>query len=214
MERARVLLADDHRLVAEGLRGLLEPEFELVDIVEDGRELVDRARELLPDVIVADISMPLLNGLEAIQQLKKMDGSVKVVVLTMHQDVSYAMKAFEVGACGFVLKHSAPMELVTAIREAWAGRSYVTPLIADELKQAYRLDTAHQLCETMVELTPRQRKVLQLFADGSSAKEVAAILNISLHTAEVFKAIVMHLLDVHTTAELTEYAVQHGYISA
>jgi DNA-binding NarL/FixJ family response regulator len=213
MERARVLLADDHRIVAEGLRSLLEPEFELVDIVEDGRELVDRAKELCPDVIVADISMPLLNGIEAVQELRKTDSAVKVVILTMHQDVIYAMKAFEVGASGFVLKHSAPSELVTAIREAWAGRTYVTPLIADELKQAYR-DGLSPITQSNIELTPRQREILQLFADGCTAKEVAAILNISPHTAEFYKAIIMNLLDIHSSAELTIYAVQHGYIPA
>ena len=138
MKKARVLVADDHRILAEGLRSLLEPEFELVDIVEDGRALVARARELSPDVIVADITMPLLNGIEAIRQLKKADVPAKVVFLTMHQDVTYAAKAFELGASGFVLKHSAPSELVTAIREALAGRTYVTPLIAGELMQAYR----------------------------------------------------------------------------
>jgi DNA-binding NarL/FixJ family response regulator len=213
MERARVLLADDHKIVAEGLRSLLEPEFELIDIVENGRDLIDRTKKLCPDVIVVDITMPLMNGLEAVHQLKQSDASLKVVILTMHQDVNYAMKAFEVGASAFVLKHSAPSELVTAIREAWAGRTYVTPMIADELKQAYR-DSDVQAPESMTDLNARQREVLRLFADGCSSKEVAAILNISPHTAEFFKAIIMQLLDIHSTAELTQYAVEHGYIPA
>jgi DNA-binding NarL/FixJ family response regulator len=213
MKRARVLLADDHRILAEGLRSLLEPEFELVEIVEDGRTLVARARELFPDVIVADITMPLLNGIEAVLQLKKADVPAKVVFLTMHQDVTYAAKAFELGASGFVLKHSAPSELVTAIREALAGRTYVTPLIAGELMQAYRDDSVKRQDPT-ANLTPRQREVLQLFAEGRSAKEVAAILHISPRTAEFHKASVMKLLGIRTTAELAQYAVRHGIISS
>ena len=213
MKRARVLLADDHRILAEGLRSLLEPEFELVEIVEDGRTLVARAKELLPDVIVADITMPLLNGIEAVLQLKKADVPAKVVFLTMHQDVTYAAKAFELGASGFVLKHSAPSELVTAIREALAGRTYVTPLIAGDLMQAYR-DGATKQQEPPAELTPRQRESLQLFAEGRSAKEVARILHISPRTAEFHKASIMKLLGIRTTAELAQYAVRHGIISS
>jgi DNA-binding NarL/FixJ family response regulator len=213
MKRARVLLADDHRILAEGLRSLLEPEFELVDIVGDGRTLVTRARELLPDIIVADISMPLLNGIEAVRQLKKADVPAKVVFLTMHQDVTYAAKAFELGASGFVLKHSAPSELVTAIREALAGRTYVTPLIAGELMQAYR-DGASRQQNQAADLTPRQREALQLFAEGRSAKEVAAILQISPRTAEFHKASIMKMLGIRTTAELAQYAVRHGIIAS
>jgi DNA-binding NarL/FixJ family response regulator len=213
MKRPRVLLADDHRIVAEGLRSLLEPEFELVDIVEDGRALVARAKELAPDVIVADITMPLLNGIEAALQLKKADVAAKIVFLTMHQDVTYAAKAFELGAAGFVLKHSAPLELVTAIREALAGRTYVTPMIAKDLMQAYR-DGAAQRQGPSNELTPRQREVLQLLAEGHSAKEVAAVLQISPRTAEFHKASIMKLLGIRTTAELTQYAARHGIISS
>jgi DNA-binding NarL/FixJ family response regulator len=213
MKRARVLLADDHRIVAEGIKNLLEPEFELVGIVEDGRQLLARATELNPDVIVADITMPLLNGIEAVLQLKKADVAAKIVFLTMHQDVTYAMKAFEMGASGFVLKHSAPSELVTAIREALAGRTYVTPLITKELMQAYQSRHVQQQ-DPAHELTPRQREALQLFAEGRSAKEVATVLKISPRTAEFHKASIMKLLGIHTIAELTQYAVRHGIISS
>ncbi len=213
MKRARVLVADDHRILAEGLRSLLEPEFELIDIVEDGRRLVSRAQELNPDVIVADITMPLLNGIEAVLQLKKAGVLAKVIFLTMHQDVTYAAKVFEIGASGFVLKHSAPSELVTAIREALAGRTYVTPMIAGELMQAYR-EGAHQRQDPTVDLTPRQREALQLFAEGRSAKEVAAILHISPRTAEFHKASIMKMLGIRTTAELAQYAIRHGIISS
>jgi len=211
MKRPRVLLADDHKIVAEGLRTLLEPEFEIVGIVEDGRALVARAKALCPDIIVADITMPLLNGIEAVLQLKKCGVAAKVVFLTMHQDATYAARAFELGAAGFVLKHSAPGELVTALREALAGRTYVTPLIAREVMQAIR-DGAAQQPELPHELTARQREVLQLFAEGRSAKEVAALLNISPRTAEFHKASIMKLLGIDSTAELTRYAVRHGII--
>jgi len=127
MRRARVLLADDHRIVAEGLKGLLEPEFELVGIVEDGRAMLDAAEKLRPDVVVVDVSMPLLNGIEAVRQLKKKHKEIAVVFLTMHVDVTYAAKAFEAGASGYVLKHSAPSELITAITSALKGRTYITP---------------------------------------------------------------------------------------
>ena len=213
MKRARILLADDHKIVAEGLHGLLEPEFEVVGIVEDGRALVAQAKALAPDVIVADITMPLLNGIEAVLQLKKAEVAAKVVFLTMHQDATYAARAFEIGASGFVLKHSAPSELVTAIREALAGRTYVTPLIAKEVMQAYRDGAARQQ-EPSHKLTPRQREVLQLFAEGRSAKEVAAILKISPRTAEFHKASVMKLLRLDSTADLTKYAVRHGIIAS
>ena len=213
MKRARILLADDHKIVAEGLHGLLEPEFEVVGIVEDGRALVAQAKALGPDVIVADITMPLLNGIEAVLQLKKAEVAAKVVFLTMHQDATYAARAFEIGASGFVLKHSAPSELVTAIREALAGRTYVTPLIAKEVMQAYRDGAARQQ-EPSRKLTPRQREVLQLFAEGRSAKEVAAILKISPRTAEFHKASIMKLLELGSTADLTKYAVRHGIIAS
>jgi DNA-binding NarL/FixJ family response regulator len=211
MKRSRILLADDHQILAEGLKSLLEPEFELVDIVDDGRKLITRAKELCPDVIVADITMPLLNGIEAISKLKKANVTAKIIILTMHQDVTYAMKAFKMGASGFVLKHSASAELVTAIREVLSGRTYVTPRIANELIQVYR-DDVTQRQDPAHELTTRQREVLQLFAEGRSAKEVAAILKISPRTAEFHKASFMKSLGIHTTAELTQYAIRHGFI--
>jgi len=133
MKKPRILLADDHRMVAEGLRGLLELDYDLVGIVEDGRALLEAADRLMPDVVVADVSMPLLNGIEAVRQLKKKNPDVAVVFLTMHMDVAYAASAFEAGAAGYVLKHSAPSELLTAIGCALKGRTYITPLLAGEL---------------------------------------------------------------------------------
>src|SRR4051812_24470427 len=213
MKKPRVLLADDHQILAQGVRGLLEPEFELVGIVSDGRELVDAARKLRPDVIVADISMPSLNGIDAVTQIRQAGVSSKVVFLTMQRDVSYARRAMGAGASGYVLKHSALDELVKAIREALRGQTYVTPLIAGELLRSYREedpsppDASHRL-------TPRQREVLQLSAEGRSAKEVAGILHISSRTAEYHRASVMRVLGVRSTAELVQYAIRNGIISA
>ncbi len=212
MKKTRVLLADDHKIVLGGLRGLLEPEFEVVGTVEDGRALMDAAEKLHPDVIVADISMPLLNGIEAVGQIKKTDPHIKVVFLTMHPDVTYATRAFGAGALGYVLKHSAPSELVTAVREALKGRTYVTPMIAGELLQAYK-EGAPERQHPLRRLTPRQREVLQLLAEGHSAKEIATILNISPRTVEFHKYRIMEELNIKTGAELVQYAIKHGIVS-
>ncbi|MHC4478143.1 MAG: response regulator [Planctomycetota bacterium] len=212
MKKARVLLADDHKIVAEGLRSLLEGEFELVGIVEDGRQLVAKAKELHPDVIVADITMPSLNGIEAVEQIKKAGSDAKIVFLTMHHDVMYASRAFEAGASGFVLKHSAPDELLTAIRQALKGRTYVTPLIAGELMKSYK-DGPDPKKDALAKLTGRQREVLQLLAEGRSAKEVARTLHISTRTVEFHKYRMMQELGIETSAELVRFAIKHGIIS-
>jgi DNA-binding NarL/FixJ family response regulator len=212
MKKPRVLLADDHRILAEGVRGLLESEFELVGIVSDGRELVEAAIKLQPDVVVADISMPSLNGIDAVAQIRRAEVSCKVVFLTMQRDVSYARMAMETGASGYVLKHSAHDELITAIREALRGRTYVTPLIAGELLRSYRED-GPQTPDAAGKMTPRQREVLQLAAEGRSAKEVASLLHISPRTAEYHKARAMKMLGIRTAAELVQYAIRNGIIS-
>jgi len=212
MSKPRVLLADDHQMLTVGVRGLLEPEFEVVAIVTDGRELVATAKKLCPDVIVADISMPSLNGIEAAAQLREAGVGAKVVFLTMHRDVAYARRALEAGASGFVLKHSAPSELVTAVREALRGQTYVTPMIAGELLLSYREGTSGSR-DSAQRLTARQREVLQLIAEGRSAKEVAGILKLSIRTAEVHKARILEALGLRTTAELVHYAIRNGIIS-
>ena len=209
MKRARILLADDHRIVAEGLRGLLEPDFELVGIVEDGRALLAAAEQLRPDVIVADISMPLLNGIDAVRQIKKTNENIKVVFLTMHPDVTYAASAFEAGASGYVLKHSAPSELITAIQSALRGKTYVTPLLAGELMQFYK-ERPQDSRDELSKLTPRQREVLQLLTEGHSAKEIASILNISPRTVEFHKYRIMKDLGLTSVAEMIKYAIKHG----
>lgn len=212
MKRTRVLLADDHKIVLDGLKSLLEPEFELVGTVGDGRALVSAVEQLHPDVIVVDISMPLLNGIEAVRQIKKLDKQVKVVFLTMHPDVTYAIRAFEAGASGYVLKHSAASELLTAIHEAIKGRTYVTPMIAGELVQAYKGGTCRQTGEA-AQLTQRQREILQLLAEGNSAKEIANLLNISPRTVEFHKYNMMSKLELKSLSALIQYAIKHGFVS-
>jgi len=211
MSRPRVLLADDHKIVTEGLKGLLEPEFELVGTVEDGRALLAAAEKLRPDVIVADISMPLLNGIDSVRQIKKVHDEIKVVFLTMHPDVTYAVSAFEAGASGYVLKHSAPTELVAAIRSALRGKIFVTPLLAGEFMQRTKERTTRR--DESTRLTERQREILQLLAEGKSAKEIATVLNISSRTVEFHKYRIMKDLGLKSAAELVHYAVRHGIIT-
>ncbi len=212
MSRPTLLLADDHQIVAEGLRTLLEPEFDLVGIVADGRALVAAAQDLDPDVIVADISMPLLNGLDAIRQLKQKGLRAKVVFLTMHQDVSYAVRAIEEGASGYVLKHSAHDELITAIHDALKGQVYITPMLAKRDRHSL-VEEAQMLSPGVGTLTPRQREVLQLLAEGHSAKEAAAMLDVSRRTVEYHKYHMMKKLELRNSAELIQYAVRHGIAS-
>lgn len=211
MNRARVLLADDHRMVAEGLKSILNGEFELLGVVEDGHSLVEAAKKLQPDVIVADITMPRLNGLDALAQLRKENPRVKVVFLTMHQEPAYARRALDAGALGFVLKHAAPAELVSAIRAALDGKTYVTPAIAGQVFQEFRRDP-HAQKDPVAMLTTRQREILQLVAEGRSAKEVAATLKISARTVEFHKYQIMETLGLHNSAELVHFAIKHGIV--
>jgi DNA-binding NarL/FixJ family response regulator len=212
MNRPRVLLADDHRVLSEGLKSLLQPYFDVVGIVSDGWELVAASTGLDPDVVVLDISMPSLNGIDAARQLRSTSLRAKFVFLTMHREVVYATRALEAGASGFVLKHSAASELVTAIQEALKGRTYITPQIASELVDSYRRCAAGSVDGSSA-LTPRQRQVLQLVTDGRSAKEIAAILCISRRTAEFHKARLMETLGLHNTVELIQYAIRTGISS-
>ena len=212
MNRPRLLLADDHRLVAEGLRGLLDPHFEVVGIASDGREVVALAKKLDPDVVVLDISMPSLNGIEASRQIRSTGSRAKIILLTMHREVSYAALGLDAGASGFVLKHSAPSELVTAIKEALQGGTYLTPQIAGDLLQSYRRGVPAGV-EALDKLTPRQREVLQLVAEGRSAKEIGGLLHVSRRTAEFHKARIMEVLRLQTTAELIQYAIRSGVSS-
>jgi DNA-binding NarL/FixJ family response regulator len=212
MKKPQVLLADDHKIVIEGLKSLLSDEFDVLGHVENGRALVEQAAARRPDVIVADISMPLLNGIEAARQIKKIDKNIKIVFLTMHPDATYAANAFEAGASGFVLKHSASSELIRAIHEAVKGRTYVSPLIAGELIRIYQKGTP-SVNNSFKKISPRQREILQLLAEGKTAKEIASVLDISTKTVEFHKYKLMDQLKIKTSAELVHYAIKHGIIS-
>jgi len=206
--RPRVLLADDHRMVAEGLKRLLSPDFELVGVVEDGHALIEAGRKLRPEVIVADITMPRLNGIDALVQLRRMNKEVRVIFLTMHPEAAYARRAFEAGASGYVLKHSAPAELMDAIRAALAGRTYISPALAGEMSHPNKAAT-----DPVALLTPRQRQIVQLIAEGRSTKEIAAALNVSTRTVEFHKYQMMERLRLHTGAELVHFAIKHGLVA-
>ena len=212
MNRARVLLADDHQMVTEGLKNLLADDFEVVGAVEDGRALLVAAKTLRPDVIVADISMPQLNGIEALQQLKKHNPDVKVVFLTMHQNRAYARRALQAGASGFVVKHSASHELVMAIHAALKGQTFITPALAGDLLHDIEHGAkANKSAKSAV--TPRQREILQLLAGGKSAKEIGEILSISARTVEFHKYQMMEMQGIHSSAELMQFAIKQGIVT-
>ncbi len=210
--RPRVLLADDHVLVLEGLAKLITEDCDLVGKVEDGRALLQVAPNLEPDVIVLDISMPKLNGLDAARQLKKLLPSVKLIFLTMHADPLYAKEAFQIGASGFLLKRSAASELMQAIHAVMKGQYYVTPAIAkDFLSTITQTNPVPQVQKKS--LTPRQREVLQLIAEGHSTKQIATILDVCPKTIEFHRTQIIRELNLHSTAELTRYAIAHGLIA-
>ena len=209
----RVLLADDHTLVLEGFRRIVEQRCEVVGAVEDGRALLEAATRLRPDLILLDISMPLLNGIDAARQLKKTLPDVKLVFVTMHADPAYVTEAFKAGASAYLLKRSAARELDQAIDSVLKGQYFVTALLTRELVTSLSEDHA-TLFATRQDLTPRQREVLQLVAEGRTIKEIGALLNISPKTVEFHKAQIMFHLDLHTTAELTKYALARGLTSA
>jgi DNA-binding NarL/FixJ family response regulator len=207
MARASVLLADDHEIVAEGLATLLQREFSLVGTVASGAELVEAARRLRPDVIVADVTMPGMSGLEALRRLKADGLASKVVFLTMHADAELAAAALRAGASGFVVKRAAGKELIAAIQTVLLGRKYVTPHLAQEV-----LEMLAEPRAATGRLTPRQRDVIRLLAEGRTMKEIAATLQISPRTAETHKYQALEALGLKTTADLIRYAVEHGLI--
>ena len=213
MSRPRVLIADDHVLVLEGLRKILESECEIVGMAEDGRSLVRIAEELKPDVVLMDISMPLLNGVEAARILKETLPATRLIFVTMHADATYVAGAFRAGASGYVLKRCASRELVFAIQEVLKGRMYITPLIGSDIVDGLP-GSKFWPGEVSGELTGRQREVVQLVAEGHSNKQIAAILNIACTTVAFHKANVMRRLRIRSTAELTKYAMDHGLIGS
>ena len=209
MARPRVLLADDHALLLGAFEKLLADECDVVGQVSDGRALVAAAEDLKPDVVVLDISMPLLNGLEAGRQIKQKLKKTKLVFLTMNEDADLAAEAFRSGASAYLLKRSGASELAVAVREVMRGRSYITPLVAEGLVGSLLHPDEHKPAH---ELTPRQREVLQLLAEGHSMKEVAGVLNLTPRTVAFHKYRMMEQLKVKSTAELIQYAVKHHIV--
>ncbi len=210
--RPRVLLADDHQMFADGLRTLLGEEFELVEYVSDGVAMLEAAQRLRPDVIVADITMPRLNGIDALTQLRAVLPDVRVVFLTMHHDAAYARRALAAGAFGFVLKHSAVQELVLALRSALQGQIFVAPSLGADGVAGHPTNPAGRT-DPLPALTPRQREVLQLLANGKSVKQVAFSLAISTRTVEFHKYTMMATVGAKGMAELVRIAIRHGLIS-
>src|SRR5262245_37107606 len=211
MKRTRVLIADDHILILEAFKRLLEPEFDVVGTVAAGRALIASAAELKPDVIVLDILMPLLNGLDAGRQVKQLLPSVKLIYLTMDQDPDLAAEAFRLGASGYVLKNSAANELSFAIHEGVKGRSYVTPLMTEGRAGSF-ITAAKRSRKEDIKPTTRQREVLQLLAEGKSMKEVAVILDITLHTVAFHKYTLMERLQLKTNAQLIKFAIKNHLV--
>ena len=211
MLRPRVLLADDHRLLREAFAQLLQPRCEVVGAVADGRALLDTAPRLRPDIVVLDIAMPLLNGLDATRLLRQQMPEVKVIFLTVSEDPDLAAEAFRAGASGFLLKNSAASELVQAIEEVFQGRSYVTPLATRGLMD--RLAQGPEPAKKTAALSLRQREVLQLLAEGHTMKEIVRILKITARTVAFHKYGMMHDLGIKTSAELVQFAIKHHVVS-
>jgi DNA-binding NarL/FixJ family response regulator len=211
MARTRIVLADDHTLIVEALKHLLQPEFDVVGTVSDGRALLTAAAQLKPDIVIMDIGMPLLNGLDAGEQLKALQPNVKIIYLTQHREPRFAAEALRRKASGYLLKESAASELTTAIRDALQGKCYVSPLVAKGiLSEELHPDPRDA---TVRDLSQREREVLQLLAEGKSMKEVAALLDISPRTVEFHKYRIMELLGVKTSAELVHHAIKVGLIN-
>ena len=211
MKRSRVLLADDHRMLLDALKELLEPTYEVVGLVTDGRALLKAAEKLRPDVIVLDIAMPQLNGLDAGRQLKQSMPAVKLIYMTMNEDPYLVGEAFRAGASAFLLKQAAGLELNQAIERALKGGSFVTPSVAKGLEDIFMHDPKDR--ELAPQPTARQREVIQLLAEGRTMKEVAKLLYITPRTVAAHKYTAMELLQVKTSAELIQYAIKHRIIS-
>jgi len=211
VRKTRILLADDHKLVADALKSLLESRYDVVGTVTDGRTLLEAAGRLKPDLIIVDVGMPQLNGLDAARQIKRLSPGVKIIIVTMNEDASLVAEAFRAGASGYLLKYAASQELLTAIEEVQKGASYLSPRITGGAVNA--LLQGREGGSQPKELTPRQREVVQLLAEGRSMKEIADILKISLRTVAAHKYRIMEVLEIKTNAELYRYAVRRRIVS-
>ena len=214
MAKPRVLMADDHSILLAGVRKLIEDQCEIVGTVEDGRALIQAAGCLKPDVILLDISMPLLNGLDAGREIKKTMPDCKLLFLTMHASPTYATEALKAGGSGYLLKQSAASELRVAIEAILNGQTYLTPAITRSVLDAALKPGPQGLKRAATDLTPRQREVLQLIGEGKGTKDVAALLNVSVKTVEFHKARLMEQLDLHSTADLIKFAIAEGLATA
>jgi DNA-binding NarL/FixJ family response regulator len=214
MKAIRVLLAEDHTIVRKGLRALLadEPDIEVIAEAEDGREAVQMAQQSLPDVVLMDLSMPGLNGLEATRQIKRRVPEVKVLVLTRHANEEYVFQILRAGASGYVVKKAAPAELVSAVRAVSRGDSFLSPAISRTVIEEYVRQAEAMVQDSYEQLTDREREVLQLIAEGHSSREIAERLTISEKTVRTHRANLMDKLDLHSTAELTQYAMRKGLV--
>ncbi len=208
--RPRILLADDHTMLLDAFQRLLEPRCEIVGTACDGRGLIELATTTRPDVIVLDISMPGLNGLDACAQLRRKMSEMKFIFLTVNEDADVAAEAIRLGASGYLLKSSASVELFTAIEQALAGKTYITPLVTKGVPLGVFLRQAEK--SGVEKLTGRQREVLQLLAEGRAMKEVADILHVSARTVAFHKYTIMEHLGLKTSAELVQYALEHGML--
>jgi DNA-binding NarL/FixJ family response regulator len=212
MKKPRIIFADDHTILIEALKSLVEPEFEVVALCSDGRELIKAAAELNPSLIVLDIGMPTMNGLSAGQRLKQILPTVKLVYLTMNQDPDMASEAFRLGASAYLLKTSAGSELIRALREVMRGGTYVTPLMTEGMVGSFIQNFKQR--KTGNQLTLRQKEVLQLLAEGRSMKEAAFILDVSPRTVAFHKYTMMDHLNIRSSAELIEYAMKSALVPA
>jgi DNA-binding NarL/FixJ family response regulator len=211
MTRARILLADDHSLVLEGIRKLIESRYDIVGAADNGDALVREAARTRPDLVVLDVSMPILNGIDAARAIKKEQPRVKLIFISMHANAVYVRKAIEAGACGYVLKSGASEELLTAIEQARLGHTYFSPGLGQDVIEGVK-ERAGKNSRHGHELTSRQRQILQMIAEGKQNKEIAGILYVSVRTVEFHRSRLMSRLGAHTVADLTRIAIQEGLI--
>jgi len=216
MNKTRVLLAEDHTIVRKGLVSILDNEFgmEVIGEAEDGREAVKKAEALNPDIVVMDISMPKLNGLDATRQIKKNFPEVKVIILTMHMDDEYVFEVLHAGASGYIIKQAAPTELITAIHSVVKGDIYLSPKISKTVIQEFLKQSVSGKTNAEPQLSEREREIVQLIAEGHPNREIGELLHISIKTVESHRSKIMDKLDLHSTADITRYAVRKGIISA
>jgi len=212
MKLPSVLIADDHIIVSQGLQSLLEDEFDIVGTVTNGRALIEAARQLKPDVLVVDISMPILNGLDAVRQLRREGDQTKVVFLTMHAEAQIAIEAIRIGATGYVLKQAAGDELVAAIHASMKGRTYLTPYIAQDMLHLL-IGSRHRQEKHLAERAKNKQEILQMLAQGRTQQDVAKALNLEVDDVETYREEMIQTFGVQTTSELIRFAIQIGFVS-